>query len=159
MSQSDTRTKQGASDILDKMNFWYLHHYKEPFFFFFFFFSEKTVSGFLWKCNFAKSAMQEVSHSCNFGFDRLQKIHFFFFFVSGGKMFKKISQKLYGGDRRNMVRILKNKQTKKKLQNRQMRHFSPICQLQLPISQNEPVQLVPCFVGEHRNFTSFNGFK
>ena len=30
-----------------------------------------------------------------------------------------------------------------------MNHFSPLYQLQLPISQNRPVQLVPCFVGVH----------
>ena len=30
-----------------------------------------------------------------------------------------------------------------------MSHFSPLCQLQLPIPQNRPVQLVPCFVGVH----------
>ena len=28
-----------------------------------------------------------------------------------------------------------------------MSHFSPLCQLYLPMSQNKPVQLVPCFVG------------
>ena len=27
--------------------------------------------------------------------------------------------------------------------------FSPLCQLQMSISQNRPVQLVPCFVGVH----------
>ena len=35
--------------------------------------------------------------------------------------------------------------------NRQMNHFSPLCQLQLPISQNRPVA---CFVGVHH--ISFN---
>ena len=28
-------------------------------------------------------------------------------------------------------------------------YFSPLCQLQLPLSQNRPVRLVPHFVGVH----------
>ena len=37
-------------------------------------------------------------------------------------------------------------------QNRLMSHFSPPCQIQLPISQNRPVRLAPCFVGVHHKY-------
>ena len=41
---------------------------------------------------------------------------------------------------------------KQKLQIEQMNYFSPLCQLQLLISQNRPVRLVPCFVRVHHIF-------
>ena len=92
---------------------------------------------FLWKCNFEKSAF-EVPYSYSFVFDRLQKNTEFFV-----RKCLKISQKLQEGDRRLMkiCRKLSEKLTDES--------FSPLCQLQLPISQNKPVRLVPCFVGAH----------
>ena len=69
------------------------------------------------------------------------------FFV--GKCLK-ISQKLRGGDRKHIkVHVhVKNQ----KSQNRQMDYFSTLSQLQLSVSQNWPVWLVPCFVEMHHMF-------
>ena len=93
---------------------------------------------FLWKCDFEKSVFK-VSYSYSFGYDKLQK-NVEFFVVKC----LKISQELHGGDK-NMLRYVKTQ----KSQNRQVCNFSTLCQLQLSISQNRPVRLVPCFVGVH----------
>ena len=49
----------------------------------------------------------------------------------------KISQNVHGGDRKH-IEVYK----KQKLQNQQVSYFSPLCQLQLYISQNRLVLLV-----------------
>ena len=61
-----------------------------------------------------------------------------------GKLFE-IINKLHGGD-------IEHIKVCKKSQNWQMSCFSPLYQLQLSISQNRPVRLVPCFVGLHHIF-------
>ena len=82
------------------------------------------------RCNFEKSAFK-VPFPVVLDLSGTRK--YFFFFL-------KISQKLHGGGLSNIG---------KKNQNRQMSYFSPLCQLQLSISKNRPVRLVPCFVGVH----------
>ena len=63
----------------------------------------------------------------------------------------KISQKLHRADRK----CIKNKNLKID----RCVVFSPLCNLQLSISQNRPVQLVPCFVavGAHHIWASLKG--
>ena len=49
----------------------------------------------------------------------------------------------------NTLRYVRKKKKKKEISNKPMTHIPLLCQLQLSISQNRPVQLVPCFVGVH----------
>ena len=79
-----TPTKQGTSDILGKMSFWY---HCEVYSFSFNLIQKSSsyssyfssydhlclrLKQFLWKCEFEKSAFR-VSYSYSFGYDRLQK--------------------------------------------------------------------------------------
>ena len=93
----------------------------------------------------------KVSYSHSFGFDRLQKMLNFFV----GKCLK-INQKLHGSDRKH-IKLLKKKKKRKKRKKKNLIIIRwvilhPHYQLQLSISQNRPVQLVPYFVGVHHNF-------
>ena len=72
---------------------------------------------------------------------------FFFFFFFVGKCLT-ISQKLRGGDRKQ-IEVCKKQKTKQKSQNRRMSCFSSLCQPTSLISHNWSVWLIPCFVGVH----------
>ena len=144
-----TPTKQGTSDILGKMSFWY--HCMEHTFSFNLIPKSSSYSSYLLRYDPVYKTVGGFSGSVilrnlplkfpSFGYDRLQMMQNFC-----GKMFE-ISQKLHGGDR-NHIKVCK----KKTKQNKNLKIdrwviFHPICQLQMPISQNRPVWLVPCFVG------------
>ena len=98
---------------------------------------------FLWKSDFEKSALK-VTYSYSFDLTGCRKCRIFC-----GKCLKMI-QKLHALDRKH-IKACK----KQKCQNQQMSHFSPLYQLQLPVSRNRPVRLVPCFVGVHHSTCSF----
>ena len=101
--------------------------------------------------DFEKSAFK-VSYSYSFGCDRRQKMQNFLW----ENVWKSV---------RNYMDVIEDilkyiQKTKTKSQNRQRSYFSPLCQLQLSIYQNRPVQLVPCFVGMHHIwFHSWYGAK
>ena len=133
-----TPSKQGTSDILGKMNFWYncKEHTNK---------SSSNSSYFLKYNHFCISVLSGSviwrHQPLNFPIPNVriwQAAENAEFFV--GKCLK-INQKSHGGERKH-IKVHKKK-------NRQMSYFSPLCQLQLPISQNRHVRLVPWFVEVH----------
>ena len=75
----------------------------------------------------------KVSYSYSFGYDRWQEMQNFYW-----KNVRKLFRSYMGGERKH-IKVCK----RTKSQNWHISYFSPLCQLQLSISQNWPLQLVP----------------
>ena len=102
-----------------------------------------AVSLEVWFLEFASS----YSYKC-WIWQAAENDNFFFLFLVVKCL--KISQKLHGSDRKH-IKVCKKKK-KKKPSKLTDESFSLLCQLQLFISQNRHVQLVPCFIWMHHIF-------
>ena len=95
-----------------------------------------------WECDFEKLAFKVSNSYIVLDMTGCRKSNFF---LGGGCL--KINQKIYGA-MEDILRYIKKQES----QNWQTSHFPPLCYLQLPISQNRPVWLVPCFVVVHHKY-------